>query len=259
MAKYVLKKKNNNTQEEWIEVFKNIENYISKEEIENKINETIKNIKQIIKNKNVAYSWSGGKDSIALEIIMEKIGIKKGVCAISEDLEYTDFLNYIKKNIPTGVEIINKKISIDFLNRHSNIIFPQNKKDLSIWYKIIQHKVQDEYFKKNKLDILILGRRLQDGNYVGKEGIYSKMEGTVIYSPLYDWKHEEILALIHYYNKKLPNFYFTNNGFNQGTHNILSTLGNKEEVLELLYNTERDKLIKLEDIKIIKEFLNEKR
>ena len=48
MAKYILKKKYKNTQEEWLEVYKNIENYVSREEIEDKIQEAIKKIKKII-------------------------------------------------------------------------------------------------------------------------------------------------------------------------------------------------------------------
>lgn len=258
MAKYILKKKYKNTQEEWLEVYKNIENYISKEEIEAKIQEAIKRIKKVIKGKKVAYAWSGGKDSIALQIIMEKIGINSGVCAISRKFEYTDFLEYINANLPVGIEVIDKEVSFEYLNKHRELIFPQNKKDLAKWYKLIQHNIQNEYFKKNKLDILILGRRLQDGNYVGKDGIYTKNNDITIYSPIYDWKHEDILAVLHYYNKELPSFYFRDNGFNEGTHNVVSKLGSYQDIIKLLSKYEKEKLNILKDnLEKVKEIINE--
>lgn len=258
MAKYILKKKYKNTQEEWLEVYRNIENYISREEIEDKIQEVIKRIKKVVKGKNVAYAWSGGKDSIALQIIMEKMGINKGVCAISKKFEYSDFLEYINAHLPSGIEIVDKEISFDYLNKHKELIFPQNKKDLAKWYKLVQHNIQNEYFKKNKLDILILGRRLQDGNYVGINGIYTKNNDITIYSPIYDWKHEDILAILHYYKKELPSFYFRDNGFNEGTHNIISKLGNSKEIIKFLSNYEKEKFIILKDnLDKIKEIINE--
>lgn len=258
MAKYILKKKYKNTQEEWLEVYKNIENYVSREEIEDKIQEAIKKIKKIIKGKKVAYAWSGGKDSIALQIIMEKMGINKGVCAISRKFEYSDFLEYINAHLPSGVEIVDKEISFDYLNKHRELIFPQNKKDLAKWYKLVQHNIQNEYFKKNKLDVLILGRRLQDGNYVGINGIYTKNNDITIYSPIYDWKHEDILAILHYYKKELPSIYFTDDGFNNGTHNILTRLGNEKDILKFLSNYEKEKFIILKDnLDKIKEIIDE--
>lgn len=258
MAKYILKKKYKNTQEEWLEVYKNIENYVSREEIEDKIQEAIKRIKKVVKGKNVAYAWSGGKDSIALQIIMEKMGINKGVCAISKKFEYSDFLEYINTHLPSGIEIVDKEISFDYLNKHKELIFPQNKKDLAKWYKLVQHNIQNEYFKKNKLDILILGRRLQDGNYVGINGIYTKNNDITIYSPIYDWKHEDILAILHYYKKELPSFYFTDDGFNNGTHNILTRLGNEKEILKFLAKYEKEKVIFLKNnLDKVKEIIDE--
>lgn len=189
---------------------------------------------------------------------MEKMGINKGVCAISKKFEYSDFLEYINTHLPLGIEIVDKEISFDYLNKHRELIFPQNKKDLAKWYKLVQHNIQNEYFKKNKLDVLILGRRLQDGNYVGINGIYTKNNDITIYSPIYDWKHEDILAILHYYKKELPSFYFRDNGFNEGTHNIISKLGNSKEIIKFLSNYEKEKFIILKDnLDKIKEIINE--
>ena len=103
-----------------------------------------------------------------------------------------------------------------------------------------------------------MGRRLQDGNYVGINGIYTKNNDITIYSPIYDWKHEDILAILHYYKKELPSFYFRDNGFNEGTHNIISKLGNSKEIIKFLSNYEKEKFIILKDnLDKIKEIINE--
>ena len=259
MANYILKSKNHNSQEKWIEVYKNIEQYITKEEIDKKINNTVSKIKKMIKNKNVAYAWSGGKDSLALQVVMEKAGINKGLIGICEELEYPSFLRYIKENIPAGIEIINIPIKYEYLQKNTELIFPKKSLYASKWFQMIQHKAQDRYFKENKLDMLILGRRKQDGNYVGQENIYTKKDGITRYSPLADWKHEDILATIHYYKMELPKIYFMHNGFNIGTHVVLARTGETEKCLEDIYQHEKEILLKLsKHIGIIEEYINER-
>ena len=43
-------------------------------------------------------------------------------------------------------------------------------------------------------------------------------DGITRYSPLAEWKHEDILAYIHYYNVKLPPIYSWEKGYLCGTH-----------------------------------------
>ena len=69
-----------------------------------------------------------------------------------------------------------------------------------------------------QLDILLLGRRKADGNYVGKGNIYTNSSGITRYSPLAEWRHEDILAYIHYYDVKLPPIYDWEKGYLCGTH-----------------------------------------
>lgn len=259
MAKYILKSKYHNTQEDWLNVYNNISSYISKEEIETKISEAMENIKKIIKGKKVAYAWSGGKDSLALQVIMEKIGINKGIAAISENLEYPSFLKFFNEYLPKGIEV--KKISIDmnYLKEHPELIFPVGSINSDKWDKMIHLKAQNNYVKENNIDILIMGRRKQDGNFVGKNNIYSRKDGVTIYSPLADWKHEDILAILYYYGLKLPDIYFMKNGFNLGTHNVFSRMGDKKECLEEIYKHDKTILEKLSlHFDFLKEFLNEK-
>lgn len=259
MAKYILRSKYHNTQEDWVKVYKNISSYISREEVEEKINKTIEKIKEVIKDKNVAYAWSGGKDSLVLQIIMEKMGINKGIAAISKELEYPSFLKFFYEHLPVGMEVRDMPVEFEYLRKHPELIFPVGSINSDKWDKMIHLKAQNNYVKENNIDILIMGRRKQDGNFVGKDNIYSRKDGISIYSPLADWKHEDILATLYYYDLKLPEIYFMTDGFNLGTHNVFARMGNKRECLEEIYKHDKNIWEKLAPhFDFLKEFLNGK-
>ena len=74
-------------------------------------------------------------------------------------------------------------------------------------------------FKENKLDVILLGRRRADGNYVGRgSNSYLNSNGILRYSPLADWTHEEVLAYIHYNRLEMPPIYEWEKGYLCGTH-----------------------------------------
>lgn len=205
--------------DEWIEAFKNIEDRVSKKEIDELVDKTVKDIKEQTKNKDTVYAWSGGKDSIALSYVVEKAGISEGLCTIC-DLEYPAFKEWLLANKPKGITVINTEQDLDWLSDNENMLFPDGKL-ASRWFSIVQHKGQRRYIKNRQAEVLILGRRTADGNYVGKrkgENSYVDREGFLRFSPLADWRHEDILALIHYYDLDLPPIYDWHNGFKNGTH-----------------------------------------
>lgn len=214
-----LGKKQSISNDAWLETVKNIEKIISKTEINKLEKDTIEEIKKTVGDKTAAYAWSGGKDSIVLGHICEKAGIHDcmiGVC----DLEYPEFMKWIEENKPKKCEIINTKQGIDWLMEHQKMLFPQNSPEAAAWFHIVQHRAQRIYFRAHKLDVLCLGRRRADGNYVGKgSNIYTtKSEGVTRYSPLADWTHEQILGYIHYNKLALPPIYDWKNGYLCGTH-----------------------------------------
>ena len=216
--KKILGKKQNISNEEWIKAMGNIEEYVTREELELVVAITLDEIEKTINNKKVAYAWSGGKDSIVLGHICERAGIEDCVLGIC-NLEYPAFLNWVHKNKPKKLEIINTGQDLDWLAKHQEMLFPQDSKKTARWYSIVQHNAQNKYYKKHDLDILILGRRRADGNYVGKgSNIYTDGKGITRYSPLANWKHEFILAYIHYYKLKVPPIYTWPNGYKCGTH-----------------------------------------
>ncbi len=138
-----------------------------------------------------------------------------GIC----NLEYPKFLNWIKDNKPKNCKVINTGQDIIWLSKNQNMLFPKKSDTASKWFSIVQHRAQRKYVEENNIKILILGRRKADGNFVGrKENIYTDSKGITKYSPLSDWRHEDILSYIYYNKLKLPPIYNWYNGYKCGTH-----------------------------------------
>lgn len=204
--------------DEWLKAIQNIEKTVSKKDLDLLVNKTIKEIKAKTKGKKAAYAWSAGKDSIVLGDICKKAGITEcfiGVC----DLEYPAFMQWIKENKPQNCTMINTGQNLEWLSKHQDMLFPIDSSKAAQWFSIVQHRAQKKYFKDNELSIILLGRRKADGNFVGRgNNIYTDRNGVTRYSPLSEWKHEDILAYLHYYNMPLPPIYDWKNGYLCGTH-----------------------------------------
>lgn len=215
-----IKKKQRTTESDWKYAVENIESIVSESHIKTLVASTADEIKKVTNGKRCAYSWSGGKDSIALQVVCQLAGIQNSVF-VRCDLEYTQFINWINLHKPHGCEIINTHQDIKWLAEHQDMLFPKDSRAASKWFKIVQHKGQELYFKKHNLDIIILGRRKADGNYVGNgSNVYTNKKGITRYSPLAMWTHEDVLGCIHYFNMPLPPIYDWKNGYLCGTHNF---------------------------------------
>lgn len=203
---------------DWIKAIREIENIIPKLELDTLVESTVAEIREKTSGKKAAFAWSGGKDSLVLEKICYMAGINACVLVIC-NLEYQAFLQWVTDYMPPELSVINTGQDIEWLVAHQQMLFPQDSKTAAQWFHIVQHRGQAKYYRENNLDILLLGRRKADGNYVGKgNNIYTNGQGVTRYSPLSDWSHEQILAFIHYYNVDLPPFYEWGNGYYCGTH-----------------------------------------
>lgn len=204
--------------EAWLEAVANIERYVARKEIDTITKETIADIREKTKGKKAAYAWSGGKDSLVLGDICEKAGIHDSMIGVC-NLEYPAFMEWIEAHKPSGCEIVNTGQDLNWLCNHLDMLFPQDSKTAGHWFHIVQHRAQAIYYRKHGLDILILGRRRADGNYVGKgTNIYTNAQGVTRYSPLAGWPHEYVLAYIHYHKLPMPPIYDWKNGYLCGTH-----------------------------------------
>lgn len=214
-----IKRKQATCENDWLMAIKNIENTISRSHIDHLVDVTVKDILSKTNGKKAAYSWSGGKDSIALGYVCELAGIKDSVFVYC-NLEYKQFMDWIMANKPSGCEMINTGQDLRWLSQHPEMLFPLDARTAAKWFKIVQHKGQEIYYSEHSLDMLLLGRRKADGNFVGKgSNIYTNGKGITRFSPLADWTHEEVLACIHYFNLPIPPIYSWKNGYLCGTHN----------------------------------------
>jgi 3'-phosphoadenosine 5'-phosphosulfate sulfotransferase (PAPS reductase)/FAD synthetase len=203
--------------EQWLDTAKNIETIVSKPELDKIVSSTVADIKKAVKGKQTAFCWSGGKDSIVLENLCRMAGVSDCI-SVTTNLEYPAFSDWIAKHKPQQLEIINTGQDLAWLKEHQEMLFPQDSATAAKWFHIVQHRGQAEYFRTHKKDMLLLGRRKKDGNYVGKGNMYTDKLGVVRYSPMADWKHEYILAFMRYYRLAWPPIYRWKNGFLCGTH-----------------------------------------
>lgn len=214
----MLGRKQRISNEDWIAAMNQIEELMSRKDLDALIKQTVKDIKATTKGKKAAFAWSAGKDSLVLEQICYMAGITDCVLVVS-DLEYPAFMEWVENHKPEKLQIINTGQNLEWLSKHQQMLFPQNSSTAAQWFHIVQHRGQAKYYKDENLDMLLLGRRRADGNYVGKgSNIYTDGKGVTRYSPLADWSHEAVLAFIHYYEVPMPPIYDWKNGYLCGTH-----------------------------------------
>lgn len=213
----MLKKKQALTNAEWLDTARNIRDIVSKDELDQAIGKTVAEIRKKASGKRVAYAWSGGKDSIVLGMLCRMAGITDSLF-VHSNLEYPAFLAWCMEHMPEGCHTINTGIGLEWLKEHPDMLFPQDSAHVYRWYRAVQQAGIREYFRRMRLDMMIVGHRKADGNYTGTDGISSNHEGVTRYAPMAAWPHEYILATIAYYGLELPPIYGWKNGYRNGTH-----------------------------------------
>lgn len=221
MHRIVLGKKQKEDNEKFNYVWNNIGEFVSKDHIDNLIDKTLKEVNQVIRGKRIGYAWSGGKDSVALEFIMKQAGVHRCVMGMTDELEYPEFMQFVTNNMPEDLFVYNSGHTLDWLANNLDWLFPKTSKEAARWFKAVQHKAQVEFYRKHNLDLICLGRRLKDSNYIGKGGniYHNKSQNVTRYSPIAYWSHEETLGLMRYYDLPVAPFYSWPNGWVVGSGN----------------------------------------
>lgn len=168
--------------------------------------------------RRIGYGWSGGKDSQVLRYVMEQAGVQGCVLAMTSGLEWPAMLRWLTDHMPPACDVIAVPIDLAWLAAHPHMLFPHGA-DGSRWFGLVQHKAQRDYFVRHQLDLLALGRRRKDGNYIGPKGTdrYTNRAGVTRWSPLADWTHEHLFKLIVRENLPLPPCYGWPRGWQIGT------------------------------------------
>ena len=214
-----LGRKQNETNDRFVKVWNSIGEYVSLDEASRAVDDAAAEVLCVTHGKHVGYAWSGGKDSIALQVVMERAGIRKCYMASVSALSFRHYLPWCREHGPASLEILDyDEVNVGWLAKHPQYIF--NQRDHSIWSKFCQVRGHDRFCLDNRLDMVILGRRYQDGNYIGPKGsnVVTKGNGVTLYSPIADWPHELVLAVIHYFkDRELPELYTYPEAFVEGT------------------------------------------
>lgn len=211
-----LGRKQTSNNADWLYAMEHIEELISAEEVDAYADEAVSNIRMAADGNHVAYAWSGGKDSIVLADLCMRAGVSEGYFAYC-DLDYPEFIKWVKDNKPAGVKMMHTGYGLDWLAEHQNLIFAEGLVGQR-WHQISQRGPFTQMYFDNNLDALIVGHRVIDGNICGKDGYIRKKSGEVRYSPIADWPHEVLLGYIHYHHLSLPPIYGWKDGYVIGTH-----------------------------------------
>lgn len=106
----------------WLNVMKHIEELVPKSELDEKVGQTVKAIMDTARGKKAAVAWSGGKDSLVLADVCRQAGIEDSVLVVS-NLEYSAFTEWVDRNKPPKLEIINTGQDIEWLVKHPQMLF----------------------------------------------------------------------------------------------------------------------------------------
>lgn len=191
---------------------------ISRPAIEAKVERAVGEVREFCRGRNAAFAWSGGKDSVALAAVCQLAGVPDCVLGIT-DLEYPAFLAWVTAHMPDRLEVINTGLDLDWLAANPGMLFPQDAATAAQWFAKVQHAAQRRYYRRHRLDVIMVGRRRSDGNFVGRAGAnWYECDGITRYSPLADWTHADVFALIDHWRLPLPPFYRWPRGYRCGTH-----------------------------------------
>lgn len=184
--------------------------------IERRIERAVEAIRAAVGAKQLCFGWSGGKDSIVLERVLALAGYRACVLVITS-LEYRAFLQWATDHMPPRLTVIRTHHDLGWLAAHPEMLFPSTANIAARWFREVQHWGQERFVKRERFDLLAVGRRRKDGNYCGRDGIYTNARGVTRYAPLADWSHEEIFAALRYFKAELPPCYSWPRGYQVGT------------------------------------------
>lgn len=208
-------------------VWEDIEARVTRVEAENAVDRAVEETKRTCGRHigRAAYGWSGGKDSLALEVVMRGAGVQQGVLGIVAPLEWRGFLAWARDHKPGGIEVISNDLDERWLAQHRDKLFPADSKVGYFWTLAGTRHAQSAFIARHNPSVMIYGRRTADGNVCGDQrGIALSKEGAV-YNPIRGWAHELVLAVIHYLwmprwapeLRTLPPIYSAPDGWTSGT------------------------------------------
>lgn len=212
------RKQNIRDNADWRNALAHARTHVTDAELDDLVTVTVDAIRTEAKTQRIAYGWSGGKDSQVLSYLMNQAGIDTCVLGMTIGLEWPAMLAWLTDHMPIACDVIAAPLDLPWLASHPDMLFPQGT-DGPKWFTLVQHKAQAAYFHREAVDMLALGRRRADGNYIGRKGAdrYTNASGVTRWSPLADWTHEQVFALIDREAIPMPPCYQWPRGYQVGT------------------------------------------
>jgi len=183
-----------------------------------KIDRVLTEARQKARTGHVGYGWSGGKDAQVLRWLMEQAGVTRSVLGVTRDLEFPAMVRWFQYHAPADCDLIEHPvIDLRWLRAHPHMLFTRDER-ATYWYEV-HRRAWKQFARYEQLTVLALGRRRKDDNYVGPRGSlqYADPTGLVRWSPIGDWTHEEVFALIEREQLELPPCYEWPRGYRVGT------------------------------------------
>lgn len=215
-------RKQGGAQKPWVEAWHLAQANPQRSRAEQLVEQAVQRLRAIPGQARTAYGWSGGKDSLALQVVVEASGQAiEPVQVLTPSLEWPVLRAWYDEYGPKGRHVELSGPGWDWLRNHPEMLFPSNK-DAATWFKLVQHTGQRNYASRQKIDVLLLGRRTADRNYCGPvqssgARAYRDSHGFVRLSPIADWSHDDVLQVLASFNVELPPSYFWPRGFEVGT------------------------------------------
>lgn len=245
--KTVLKSKRAYTNEQVTKVWANITEYVSETEAWDAVDQAARETRHVCGPNldRVVYAWSGGKDSQALRVVMERAGVRRSLIGTIPHLEWLSYMGWLANHQPDGIRHIrNNDVDLHWLARNDRYLFPTNSKDGYKWTLMGTRMSQNVYQERFQPLLQIHGRRTADGNNIPPTpyGTKTTRNGTV-YNPIRTWSHELTLAVVHYANMPLPPIYNEPDGWKTGTGTWSGRrVGDREASWAQTYTIEPDRV-----------------
>lgn len=209
------KKQNIKDNKEWLEAWNKCTDIYSWDDIASLQSKAILNIQEVCSRyKSICNGWIAGKDSIVVQDLINKSGIKSIPIMWRGINEYPEMKKWIDLNKPKGlIEEIIDKYSLDYLEKHQEYLFCKGKTRQQ--WMATKWQRQQKDITKYEFDLFIAGRRIKDGNQCGNKenNFIVNKNGYDVFSPIAEWNAEQLLAYIKYNSIELPPFYKWDRGF----------------------------------------------
>lgn len=178
-----------------------IQELVPEAHVQAKARATIETLRQLAQGHTVGVAWSGGKDSQALRTLVELSGIPAQYFQIlvQPEFEFTAQEEFYAANRPAGCDVVRLDRGLEWVLAYPRRLFPNQPALYTAWSSP-KWQAQHAWAAEHGVDLLLMGRRRQDGNNTGKAGFLTSKTGVITYCGIRDWLHEEVFALLSYHN-----------------------------------------------------------